>query len=95
MLVGVLLNRRSPKEPIEIASASIDRRVFVAVEAEVALAHEEALQMIKLHRAEWPRITPVTTKQPAGLSWPRPSPPSWSPITTKAAANATGRGTSV
>lgn len=34
------------------------KAVFVAVEAEVALAHEEALEMIKLLRAEWPYITP-------------------------------------
>lgn len=32
--------------------------VFVAVEGETALAHEEALEMIKLLRAEWPHITP-------------------------------------
>jgi hypothetical protein len=33
-------------------------RVFVAVEAEIALACEEALEMAKMLRKEWPYITP-------------------------------------
>jgi hypothetical protein len=58
LLVGLLLSRPTRKEPTETASASVDRQVFLAVEAEVALAHEEALEMIKRLRAEWPHITP-------------------------------------
>lgn len=58
LVVGLLLNRRMRKGPTETASAGAERQVFLAVEAEVALAHEEALEMIKLLRAEWPHITP-------------------------------------
>jgi hypothetical protein len=31
---------------------------FIAVEAEIALAHEEVIEMTKILRAEWPHITP-------------------------------------
>lgn len=58
VLLGVIFRRRPPQgEPTEVDGGGDDRQVFVAVEAEVALAHEEALEMIKLLRAEWPYIT--------------------------------------
>lgn len=57
LFVGILHNRPARKKPIENVPADGRRQVFVAVEGEVALAHEEALEMIKLLRAEWPYIT--------------------------------------
>ena len=58
VLASMYLKRPSREEPIEIGPAGDDRQVFMAVESEVALAHEEALEMIKLLRAECPHITP-------------------------------------
>jgi len=45
-----------PDQPSGAASGH--NPTFVAVEAEVALAHEEAIEMTKLLRSEWPHITP-------------------------------------
>jgi len=56
-LLMIALWRRRPTKPTGQDSNGSDRSVFLAVEAEVALAHEEALEMIKLLRAEWPHIT--------------------------------------
>jgi hypothetical protein len=57
VLTVLFLNRPPREEPTEVAADDEDHRVFIAVESEVALAHEEALEMIKLLRAEWPHIT--------------------------------------
>lgn len=48
---------------------------FVAVEAEVALASEEAMEMAKMLRAEWPHISPDGALVEAGL-------PDWRDKTT-------------
>ncbi len=47
-------------EPQATATTGADRPTptFVAVEAEIALAHEEAIEMTKILRTEWPHITP-------------------------------------
>jgi hypothetical protein len=59
LVLGVMFRKWLARdEPTEIAAASDDQKVFIAVESEVALAHEEAIEMIKLLRAEWPHITP-------------------------------------
>jgi hypothetical protein len=58
LLVAAVWLRQAPApEPTRPTSDDNDRNVFLAVEAEVALAQEEALEMIKLLRAEWPHVT--------------------------------------
>lgn len=56
-IVFVVHNKSTGDDAPADAPVSVNRQVFVAVEAEVALGHEEALEMIKLLRAEWPHIT--------------------------------------
>jgi hypothetical protein len=53
LIIG--LWRRRP--PASGPTDDTGRNVFLAVEAEAALAQEEALEMIELLRAEWPHIT--------------------------------------
>lgn len=48
--MGEAIRRRQEKEEEEAG--------FLAVEGELSLAYEEALEMAKVLRAEWPHITP-------------------------------------
>jgi hypothetical protein len=65
--VGEAIRRSSSEREVDA--------VFLAVEAEVALAHEEALEMTSLLRADWPHITPTGAVVEAAL-------PDWRAKTT-------------
>lgn len=81
-IVGLGQRSRSAQESLTLstegAQSDTERLrppAFIAVEAEIALAYEECLEMAKILRAEWPHITPDSAVVQAAL-------PDWQAKTT-------------